>query len=75
MDGIATQDLPAHFMMQLDQHLQQTNILASRMTAILGRLDTRLSRLDKTVAPFGIQPLTKEARSASFCVFSSVVSG
>jgi hypothetical protein len=48
---------------QLDQHLQQTNKLASRMTTILSRLDTRLTRLDKMIAPFGIQPLAKEAKS------------
>lgn len=32
---------------------------------ILGQLDTRLVKLDKTIAPFGIQPLSKEAQSES----------
>lgn len=32
---------------------------------ILGQLDTRLVKLDKTIAPFGIQPLSKEAQSTS----------
>lgn len=71
----------------LEQRLQQTNQLASRMTGkslasgmsdgrlthllgrhivgLLSQLDTRLSRLDKTVAPFGIQNLTREASSQS----------
>lgn len=49
---------------QLDQHLQQTNKLAARMTTILARLDTRLKRLDRTIEPFGIQLLSREARSA-----------
>jgi exocyst complex protein 7 len=69
----------------LEQRLQQTNQLASRMTGmpltfghkrnnelyvdpmlltgLLSQLDTRLSRLDKTIAPFGIQNLTREASS------------
>ncbi|WVQ98552.1 hypothetical protein IAU59_005678 [Kwoniella sp. CBS 9459] len=42
----------------LDQHLLKTNLLSQRMTNILGQLDTRLSRLDKTIAPLGLQPLT-----------------
>ncbi|KAJ9123578.1 hypothetical protein QFC24_003794 [Naganishia onofrii] len=47
----------------LEQRLVQTNKLASRMTNILSQLDSRLSKLDKTIAPFGIQPLSKEAQS------------
>ncbi|GFZ46609.1 hypothetical protein JCM24511_03829 [Saitozyma sp. JCM 24511] len=45
----------------LDQHLLKTNLLSQRMTGILGQLDTRLSRLDKTIAPLGLQPLTRKA--------------
>ncbi|KAK8870005.1 hypothetical protein IAR55_000575 [Kwoniella newhampshirensis] len=45
----------------LDQHLLKTNLLGQRMTNILGQLDTRLSRLDKTIAPLGLQPLTRKA--------------
>ncbi|WRT66900.1 uncharacterized protein IL334_003865 [Kwoniella shivajii] len=44
----------------LDQHLLKTNLLSQRMTNILGQLDTRLSRLDKTIAPLGLGPLTKK---------------
>ncbi|WWC85250.1 uncharacterized protein L201_000112 [Kwoniella dendrophila CBS 6074] len=44
----------------LDQHLLKTNLLSQRMTNILGQLDTRLSRLDKTIAPLGLQPLTRK---------------
>ncbi|WVQ78246.1 hypothetical protein IAT38_000329 [Cryptococcus sp. DSM 104549] len=44
----------------LDQHLLKTNQLGQRMTNILGQLDTRLSRLDKAIAPLGIQPLTRK---------------
>lgn len=35
------------------------------LLGILGQLDTRLVKLDKTIAPFGIQPLSKEAQSKS----------
>lgn len=31
--------------------------------AILAQLDTRLSRLDKTIAPLGLQPLTRKGQS------------
>ncbi|WVW83405.1 hypothetical protein I302_105424 [Kwoniella bestiolae CBS 10118] len=44
----------------LDQHLLKTNLLSQRMTNILGQLDNRLSRLDKTIAPLGLQPLTRK---------------
>ncbi|WWD15716.1 hypothetical protein CI109_100138 [Kwoniella shandongensis] len=47
----------------LDQHLLKTNLLGQRMTNILGQLDTRLSRLDKTIAPLGLQPLTRKANN------------
>ncbi|ORY27086.1 Cullin repeat-like-containing domain protein [Naematelia encephala] len=47
----------------LDQHLLKTNLLSQRMTGILGQLDTRLSRLDKAIAPLGIQPLTRKANN------------
>lgn len=33
------------------------------VTGILAQLDTRLSRLDKTIAPLGIQPLTRKGQS------------
>ncbi|ORX34454.1 Cullin repeat-like-containing domain protein [Kockovaella imperatae] len=45
----------------LDQHLLKTNNLSQRMTTILSQLDTRLSRLDKAIAPLGIQPLSRKA--------------
>ncbi|KAK4687879.1 exocyst complex component 7, partial [Tremellales sp. Uapishka_1] len=47
----------------LDQHLLKTNLLSQRMTGILAQLDSRLSRLDKTIAPLGIQPLTRKAHN------------
>lgn len=71
----------------LDQHLLKTNLLSQRMTGqlafpvevhqltligILAQLDTRLSRLDKTIAPLGIQPLTRKGQSqfSVLCVSS-----
>ncbi|EIW68795.1 hypothetical protein M231_06865 [Tremella mesenterica] len=47
----------------LEQHLQKTNLLSQRMTAILAQLDARLSRLDKTITPLGLQPLTIKANN------------
>jgi hypothetical protein len=47
-----------------DQHLLKTNQLSQRMTSILGQLDGRLSRLDKTIAPLGLQALSNTASSA-----------
>ena len=49
----------------LDQHLLKTNTLSQQMTAILGQLDARLSRLDKTIQPLGLGPLTRKASSES----------
>lgn len=46
-----------------DQHLLKTNQLSQRMTSILGQLDGRLSRLDKTIAPLGLQTLSRTANS------------
>ena len=46
-----------------DQHLLKTNQLSQRMTSILGQLDGRLSRLDKTIAPLGLQALSRTANS------------
>ncbi|KAI5453770.1 exocyst complex component exo70 [Naganishia albida] len=57
----------------LEQRLAQTNKLAARMTGILGQLDTRLVKLDKTIAPFGIQPLSKEAQNIANAL--SILSG
>ena len=48
-----------------DQHLLKTNQLSQRMTSILGQLDGRLSRLDKTIAPLGLQSLSTTATSTS----------
>ncbi|KAL7423726.1 exocyst complex component exo70 [Cryptotrichosporon argae] len=45
----------------LDQHLIKTNVLSQRMTTILAQLDSRLSRLDKTLAPLGIQKISAKA--------------
>ena len=42
-----------------------THLLGQHIVGLLSQLDTRLSRLDKTVAPFGIQNLTREASSQS----------
>ncbi len=44
----------------LESHLSQTSRLATRMTSILTSLDSRLSKLDKSINPFGIGPLKVE---------------
>jgi exocyst complex protein 7 len=62
---------------QLDQHLIKTNQLSQRMTGghlnitklltptgILSQLDARLSKLDKTISPLGIQPHYRHAQSS-----------
>lgn len=41
---------------------------------ILGQLDTRLSRLDKTIAPLGLQPLTRKGHSAFTSTSSNGIS-